>query len=272
MTGRHVHFVERGQDGVGRLRLQQALGDAGAQAAHRHALLRAVAQVGRARSAPRPAAGLAIGRRGRHRHRRGRRQRPAWCRPALAPSTSPLVTRPSCRCRRRRWWTGCCRPAACAAAGTAAAPPCGAPPPRRRAPPQPRHRTEPAVTGVAAVFVRSAGFAPAPPPSVSITAITWFGSSRSSRRASRSRLSRPRRAPALRARPCRSRSRSGFRPGPRLRPPSCATEQRCLGHGSGQLRDLHFYDCHEDLSDCSAGGLLFGEDEALSCQRLGSNT
>jgi hypothetical protein len=39
MTGCHVHFVERGQDGVGGLRLQQALGDAGAQARHRHALL-----------------------------------------------------------------------------------------------------------------------------------------------------------------------------------------------------------------------------------------
>ncbi len=36
----HVDFVERGQDGVGGLRLQQALGDAGAQAAHRHPLFR----------------------------------------------------------------------------------------------------------------------------------------------------------------------------------------------------------------------------------------
>ena len=36
----HVHFVERGEDGGGRLRLHQALGDARAQARHRHALLR----------------------------------------------------------------------------------------------------------------------------------------------------------------------------------------------------------------------------------------
>ncbi|MNM68848.1 hypothetical protein D3C81_804160 [compost metagenome] len=42
----HVHFIERGQDGVRRLRLQQALGDTRAQAAHRHALFRTVAQVG----------------------------------------------------------------------------------------------------------------------------------------------------------------------------------------------------------------------------------
>ena len=36
---RHVHFVEGGQDRVGRLRLHQAFGHARAQAAHRHALL-----------------------------------------------------------------------------------------------------------------------------------------------------------------------------------------------------------------------------------------
>ena len=42
----HVHFVERRQDRVGRLRLQQALGDAGAQTAHRHALFRTVARFG----------------------------------------------------------------------------------------------------------------------------------------------------------------------------------------------------------------------------------
>ena len=36
----HVDFVERGQDGRGRLRLNEALGDALAQARHRHALLR----------------------------------------------------------------------------------------------------------------------------------------------------------------------------------------------------------------------------------------
>jgi hypothetical protein len=36
---RHVHFVERGEDRGGRLRLHQALGDALAQARHRHALV-----------------------------------------------------------------------------------------------------------------------------------------------------------------------------------------------------------------------------------------
>jgi hypothetical protein len=41
---RHVHFVERGQDGVFVLRLQQALGNAGTQAGHRHALFRTIAQ------------------------------------------------------------------------------------------------------------------------------------------------------------------------------------------------------------------------------------
>src|SRR5207249_4109474 len=40
----HVDFVERGEDGGGRLRLHQALGDARPQAAHRHALLGAVPQ------------------------------------------------------------------------------------------------------------------------------------------------------------------------------------------------------------------------------------
>ena len=41
---RHVDLVERGQDGRGRLRLHQALGDALAQARHRHALLRPVGE------------------------------------------------------------------------------------------------------------------------------------------------------------------------------------------------------------------------------------
>ena len=42
--GCHIHFVESGEDGVGLLRLQQALGNACAQAAHGHALFRAIAQ------------------------------------------------------------------------------------------------------------------------------------------------------------------------------------------------------------------------------------
>ncbi|EDT08719.1 hypothetical protein BgramDRAFT_4373 [Paraburkholderia graminis C4D1M] len=41
---RHVHFVERGQNGVGLLRLEQTLGDTRAQTRHRHALFRAVLQ------------------------------------------------------------------------------------------------------------------------------------------------------------------------------------------------------------------------------------
>ena len=40
----HVDLVEGGQDGIGRLRHHQALGDAGAQARHRHALLGPLAQ------------------------------------------------------------------------------------------------------------------------------------------------------------------------------------------------------------------------------------
>ena len=40
----HVHFVEGGQDGVGRLRLHQSLGHPGAQAGHRNPLLRTVGQ------------------------------------------------------------------------------------------------------------------------------------------------------------------------------------------------------------------------------------
>ena len=43
----HVDFVERGQNGVGRLGLQQTLGHAGTQAAHGHALLWAFAEVHR---------------------------------------------------------------------------------------------------------------------------------------------------------------------------------------------------------------------------------
>ena len=39
---RHVDLVEGGQYGIGGLRLQQALRDAGTQTAHRHALLRAI--------------------------------------------------------------------------------------------------------------------------------------------------------------------------------------------------------------------------------------
>jgi hypothetical protein len=42
----HVDLVEGGQDGVGRLRLHQALGDAGPQARHRHALLGAIGDDG----------------------------------------------------------------------------------------------------------------------------------------------------------------------------------------------------------------------------------
>ena len=56
----HVHFVERRQDRVVLLRLQQALGHARAQAAHGHALLRAAIE------------------RGRERHRDSRRRGAGW--------------------------------------------------------------------------------------------------------------------------------------------------------------------------------------------------
>jgi hypothetical protein len=44
---RHVDFVERGQDGIGRLRLQQAFGHPGPKTGHGHALLRAIAEIHR---------------------------------------------------------------------------------------------------------------------------------------------------------------------------------------------------------------------------------
>ena len=94
---RHVDLVERGQDGGGRLRLHEALGDARAQARHRNALLGAVA---RREWIPARARACAAG------ASRLRRARP--------PATSALVTRPSRpvpgdapRCRRpsrRRSW------------------------------------------------------------------------------------------------------------------------------------------------------------------------
>src|SRR5690606_3701937 len=43
--GSHVHFIERGQDGVGGLRLQQTLGDTSTQTCHGHALLGTITQV-----------------------------------------------------------------------------------------------------------------------------------------------------------------------------------------------------------------------------------
>ena len=73
-----------------RLRLQQALGDARAQARHRHALLGAVAQAGIGGAATAGSAALAAG------AGAARRARRAGLVPAAtAPSTSPLVTRPS---------------------------------------------------------------------------------------------------------------------------------------------------------------------------------
>ena len=67
--GRHVHFVERGQDGRGRLRLHEPLGNALAQTRHRHALLGAPAKIGRQRH------GWRLGRRRRGRSRCDRRRR-----------------------------------------------------------------------------------------------------------------------------------------------------------------------------------------------------
>jgi hypothetical protein len=50
---------------------------------------------------------------------------------------------------------------------------------------------------------------------------------------------------ALRARPCRSRSRPGSRPSPRLAGLLLPLQQRGFGHRLGQLRDLDFNDCHD---------------------------
>jgi hypothetical protein len=99
----HVDFVEGGQNGVGRLRLQQTLGHPGPQTRHGHTLLRAVSQVHR---------------RGSHLdqcfggHTRGDDGGPVdWTPPATADSTSPLVTRPSLPVNRPpSRQPGCCRP------------------------------------------------------------------------------------------------------------------------------------------------------------------
>src|SRR5450830_777928 len=89
----HVDFVERGQNRVGRLRLHQALGDTGAQAAHRHALfgrLPRLARLATAGAATCCRAGLA-GAAGAANGAGAAGLTP----PAMAPITSPLVTRPS---------------------------------------------------------------------------------------------------------------------------------------------------------------------------------
>jgi hypothetical protein len=88
---RHVHFVERGQDGVFVLRLQQALGDAGTQAGHRHALLGTVGTLhrgGGGGSADEPRGRSSLGRAAEHL---------GW-----AATASSLVTRPPRPDRRRR--------------------------------------------------------------------------------------------------------------------------------------------------------------------------
>ena len=105
--GGHVHSAERGQDGVGRLRLQQTLGHTGAQAGHGHTLLWTVAQVGAAGAATWGSAlvgtpvGITLG-----------------ATAGLAPPGHGGTTRHPwsrghpCRSQPRRQQTGCCRPAA----------------------------------------------------------------------------------------------------------------------------------------------------------------
>ena len=123
---RHVDFVERGQDRVGRLRLQQPLGDARAQPAHRHALLGAVAEltpIGAATAGSGRAAAAAAAR--RRRAAAARRAAPAQacgCRARRAPAEHVALghaavlagalapSRPAGRCRPSAWRRPASRP------------------------------------------------------------------------------------------------------------------------------------------------------------------
>ena len=71
----HVDLVERGQDRGGGLRLHEPFGDPLAQARHRYALLRTVAEVEAHRRRFRRGSGLTRGRRGSRGRRGGRRTR-----------------------------------------------------------------------------------------------------------------------------------------------------------------------------------------------------
>ena len=266
---RHVDFVEGGQDGVGRLRLQQALGDARAQARHRHALLGAVAQVG-ARPARRPAAaaacaarrrGAAARRRGGWRRRPARRARRPWSRGRRG------------RCRRRSRSPGLLSAIILAAAGIATS--AFEPPAARRgaaggAAPAPARPPAAARRGAAAPAL----------PSVSILRDHLARRRRCRRRALMISASTPA-AGAGTSSTTLSVSMSirfsSTRDG--LAGLLLPLQQGRFGHRLGQLRNFHFNDCHLyslvlDVCACGRGprrsrdaragvGVLLGQDEAL---------
>ena len=197
----HVHFVERRQDRRGRLRLHEALGDARAQARHRHALLGPRAQ------------------RERQRHRRRRRRgvaaaggagaaARAGCRARRRPaaSTSPLVTRPPRPVpvdrrpgRRLARPSSCGRPAARSRSRRGRLRPAGAAARCRRG---------------AAAAGRFGGAALAAPRRLRLGVDDRDHVVRRHRRAVGAHdldQHAVARAPAARARPCRSRCRSGSR-------------------------------------------------------------
>ena len=197
LHGRQVHLVEGGQQRLRRLRLHQALGDARAQARHRHALLGARA------GGSDVAAGAAAA-----------AWRPGPARPCLPrwPTTSDLVRRPS-RPEAAIWPGRACFPR------RAGAPPGSAsrPPRQVAAAAGPRLRGR---GGRRCRRLRQAPPARRPHPARrSPAARRWSPSCRPGLRIS---FSTPAPAPALRARPCRSRGRRGSRRAPRPRRASCA--------------------------------------------------
>ena len=203
----HVDLVEGGQDRVGRLRLQQALGDARAQAGHRHALLRSVGQVPSGRAADlRQRAWQA-----RRRSGQGARRGLACRRGHAQPSTSPLVTRPSLPVPAT-WPASCrCRPAA------------WLPQAWRRRPSSRRLRPAPqavAAGGRCAAAARRGRRGSGRLALASVSIVRDHFAADDGAAVGLDDLDDARRptAPALRAPPCRSRSRSGFRRCPTASP------------------------------------------------------
>ncbi len=197
--GRQVHLVERGEHRRRGLRLHQALGDARAQARHRHAMLAASRDAARwPRSRQRPPAHC-----------------PAPC-GARCASTSPLVMRPSrplpgiapasslCSSTRRRTdGASLSLPAALGGAASSFAAGAGRGSCLRLRPPSPARRPPPAAPSSSSASTW---------PLVTVGAVLHHEFLDHARPP----------APAPRAPPCRSRDRRGSRRGSRHRPAACA--------------------------------------------------
>ena len=205
----HVHFVEGGQDGIGRLRLQQTLGDARAQARHRHALLGAVAE-----RASTPVAGVGSDTAGSS--RRGDRTGAAPLPSAGRRAASSLVTRPPRPYRRRRRQRRLSRRESCARPAWPCQPALR-PPVRQR---QPARQPRPWRASAAGDGGTGLGFGVDTGDQLARDDRLAVGLDNFNQHAAQ-------RAPAVRGRPCRSRCRSGSRRAQRPRRSSCARRPAC---------------------------------------------